>query len=116
VKWLPDVVVRDELDFGATLIVERLGIPHVAATVMAAAGLIRPDPLTRPLDGLHAEHELTPEWILFRVGVSRADGQAGVRCGELDSCEVGGDSPPACGDRQRDRVDANLVSLVGQSA
>src|SRR5450432_1338428 len=41
--WRPDVVVRDEIDFGAAVAAEVLDIPHAAVIVIAAGGLVRPD-------------------------------------------------------------------------
>ena len=49
-RWRPDVVVRDEVDFGAAVAAERLGIPHASIVVLAAGGLIRPDLVGEPLD------------------------------------------------------------------
>ncbi len=56
--WHPDVIVRDEVDFGAAAAAERLGIPHAAIVVLAAGGMIRPDLLAEPLDALRAEYGL----------------------------------------------------------
>jgi MGT family glycosyltransferase len=60
-KWRPDVVVRDEGDFGAAVAAEVVGIPHVSIVVLAAGGLIRPDLVAEPLDALRAEHGLSPD-------------------------------------------------------
>jgi UDP:flavonoid glycosyltransferase YjiC (YdhE family) len=57
-RWRPDVVVRDEVDFGAAVAAERLGIPHASIVVLAAGGLIRPDLVGEPLDALRVEHAL----------------------------------------------------------
>ncbi len=57
-SWRPDVIVRDEVDFGAAVAAERLGIPHASIVVLAAGGLIRPDLVAEPLDALRAEHGL----------------------------------------------------------
>jgi UDP:flavonoid glycosyltransferase YjiC (YdhE family) len=57
-EWSPDVVVRDEVDFGAAVAAERLGLPHASIIVLAAGGMIRPDLLRGPLDRLRAEHGL----------------------------------------------------------
>lgn len=51
-------IVRDEVDFGAAVAAERLGIPHAAIVVLAAGGLIHPDLVAEPLDALRAEHGL----------------------------------------------------------
>lgn len=57
-SWRPDVIVRDEVDFGAAVAAERLGIPHASIVVLAAGGLIRPDLVAEPLDVLRTEHAL----------------------------------------------------------
>jgi UDP:flavonoid glycosyltransferase YjiC (YdhE family) len=60
-KWRPDVVIHDEMDFGAAVAAEVVGIPHVSIIVLAAGGLIRPDLVAEPLDHLRAEHGLPPD-------------------------------------------------------
>jgi len=57
-SWQPDVIVRDEVDFGAAVAADRLGIPHASIVVLAAGGLIRADLVAEPLDALRAEHGL----------------------------------------------------------
>ena len=57
-NWHPDVIVRDEVDFGAAVAAERLGIPHVCVIVLAAGGLISPDLVAEPLNHLRSEHGL----------------------------------------------------------
>ena len=59
-RWRPDVVVRDELDLGAAVAAEAIGVPHAAVTVLAAGGFVTPDLLAEPLDVLRAEHGLPP--------------------------------------------------------
>lgn len=59
--WRPDMIVRDEVDFGAAVAAERLDRPHVAVVVLAAGGLIRPDVVGEPLAALRAEHGLPAE-------------------------------------------------------
>lgn len=60
-QWRPDVIVRDEVDFGAAVAAERLDVPHVSIVVAAAGGLIRPDLVAEPLDALRADHGLLPD-------------------------------------------------------
>lgn len=60
-RWRPDVLVRDELDFGAAVAAERLGIPHATVLVIAAGGFVRPDVVAGPLDRLRAEHGLAAD-------------------------------------------------------
>jgi len=57
-EWRPDVIVRDEIDFGAAVAAERLGLPHVCVIVLAAGGLIRPGLVAEPLNALRSEHGL----------------------------------------------------------
>ncbi|HMD46585.1 MAG TPA: glycosyltransferase [Acidimicrobiales bacterium] len=58
--WRPDVVVRDELDFGSAVAAEALGLPR-ATVLVTAAGFVRPDVVAGPLDRLRAEHGLHPD-------------------------------------------------------
>jgi UDP:flavonoid glycosyltransferase YjiC (YdhE family) len=57
-RWRPDVVVRDEMDFGAAVLTERLGIPHAVVQVLAAGSLVRPEVVADPWRALRAEHGL----------------------------------------------------------
>jgi UDP:flavonoid glycosyltransferase YjiC (YdhE family) len=60
-KWRPDVVVRDEGDFGAAVAAERAGIPSATVLVIAAGGLVERARVGEPLDALRAEHGLLPD-------------------------------------------------------
>jgi UDP:flavonoid glycosyltransferase YjiC (YdhE family) len=60
-RFEPDVVVRDEVDFGAAVAAERLGIPHASVVVLAAGGMIAPGLLDEPLNNLRAEFGLPPD-------------------------------------------------------
>lgn len=42
-EWKPDVIVCDEVDFGAMLVAEYLHIPHVPVIVIAAGSFVRPE-------------------------------------------------------------------------
>ena len=57
-SWQPDAVVRDELDIGAAVAAEVLGLPQAAVTVIAAGGFVRPDVVGPALDAVRAEHGL----------------------------------------------------------
>jgi UDP:flavonoid glycosyltransferase YjiC (YdhE family) len=61
VAWRPDVVLRDELDFGAAVAAEVRGVPHAAVTVIAAGGFVRPDVVGEALDALRIAHGLPPD-------------------------------------------------------
>ncbi|MGW4483982.1 glycosyltransferase [Amycolatopsis sp. NPDC004368] len=56
--WRPDVVIRDEVDFGAAVAAEKLGIPCVTVLVLAAGTLLRKDLVAEPLHELRAGHGL----------------------------------------------------------
>jgi UDP:flavonoid glycosyltransferase YjiC (YdhE family) len=58
---VPDIVVRDEVDFGAAVAAERLGIPHAVVLVIAAGSFVRRSCVVEPLDALRAEHGLGPD-------------------------------------------------------
>ncbi len=60
-EWRPDVLVRDEVDFGAAVAAERLGIAHASVIVLAAGAMISSALLAEPLDRLRAEHGLGPD-------------------------------------------------------
>jgi UDP:flavonoid glycosyltransferase YjiC (YdhE family) len=59
--WKPDLLVCEELDFGAMLVAERLGLPHATVLVLAAGGFVRPELVAPPLDEVRAEHALPPD-------------------------------------------------------
>jgi UDP:flavonoid glycosyltransferase YjiC (YdhE family) len=59
--WRPQVVVRDEIDFGAAVAAERLGIPHACVLVTAAGSIVRREHVAAPLAALRAEHGLPPD-------------------------------------------------------
>jgi UDP:flavonoid glycosyltransferase YjiC (YdhE family) len=59
--WRPDAMVRDEMDLGAAVAAESLGIPHAAVIVLAAGGMVRPDLIAGPLTELRTEYGLGPD-------------------------------------------------------
>jgi UDP:flavonoid glycosyltransferase YjiC (YdhE family) len=59
--WRPDAIVRDEMDFGAAVAAESLGIPHAAVIVLAAGGMVRPDLIAGPLTALRTDYGLGPD-------------------------------------------------------
>jgi UDP:flavonoid glycosyltransferase YjiC (YdhE family) len=65
--WQPDVVVRDEADFGSAVAAEVLGIPSASVLVLAAGTLVRPELVAAPLADLRAEHGLPPDPELAMV-------------------------------------------------
>jgi UDP:flavonoid glycosyltransferase YjiC (YdhE family) len=56
--WRPDVVVRDETDYGAAIAAERAGVPHASVLVIAAGGFAPPELVAEPLNRLRAAHGL----------------------------------------------------------
>jgi MGT family glycosyltransferase len=54
----PDVIVRDEMDFGSAVAAERLGIPHASVVVIAAGSFVKPALVAEPLSRLRADHGL----------------------------------------------------------
>lgn len=69
-EWRPDVVVRDEVDFGSAIAAERLGIPCVNVLVLAAGTLLRKELVAEPLHALRTAHGLPPD-----PGLAMLDGQ-----------------------------------------
>ncbi len=59
--WHPDLLVRDEIDFGAAITAERLGLPHATVLVIAAGSFVRPDVVAEALNEVRAEHGLPPD-------------------------------------------------------
>ena len=67
-NWQPDLLVCEEMDFGAMVAAERLGLPHALVLVLAAGGFIRPEGVAGPLDEVRAEHGLPPDPDLAQPG------------------------------------------------
>jgi UDP:flavonoid glycosyltransferase YjiC (YdhE family) len=59
--WRPDLVVCEELDFGAMVVAERLGLRHATVLVIAAGSFVRPEIVAPPLDEVRAAHGLPPD-------------------------------------------------------
>jgi UDP:flavonoid glycosyltransferase YjiC (YdhE family) len=56
--WRPDLLVCGEVDFGAMVVAEHLGLPHTEVLAFAAGLKIRPDELAGPLNELRADYGL----------------------------------------------------------
>jgi UDP:flavonoid glycosyltransferase YjiC (YdhE family) len=54
-RWRPDVLVRDEVDFGTAIVAELLGIPCATVSVLAAGGLLLKELVAQPLHELRTE-------------------------------------------------------------
>jgi UDP:flavonoid glycosyltransferase YjiC (YdhE family) len=60
-EWQPDVLVRDEMDFGAVVAAERLGLPHATILCIASGSFVPNSLVLEPLNELRAEHDLLPD-------------------------------------------------------
>jgi UDP:flavonoid glycosyltransferase YjiC (YdhE family) len=65
-RWRPDLIVRDELDFGTLVAADALGLPHATVLVSASGAFVRPQLVAPPLDALRAAHGLPPDPALRR--------------------------------------------------
>jgi len=66
--WRPDVVLADEVDYGAVVAAEATGVPHATSVSMPAGTFVRPELLAPPVSALRAEHGLGPDPELHRTG------------------------------------------------
>ena len=57
-RWKPDLLVCDEMDFGAMVAAEHVGVLHASVSVIATGGLTPRDLIAEPLNVLRAEHGL----------------------------------------------------------
>jgi UDP:flavonoid glycosyltransferase YjiC (YdhE family) len=60
-RWRPDVVVSEEMDFGAVVAAERLGLPHATVLCIASGAVAPPALVAEPLNRLRADHGLPPD-------------------------------------------------------
>ncbi|MGB1285379.1 MAG: glycosyltransferase [Aggregatilineales bacterium] len=60
----PNLIICDELDFGAMIVAEHLNIPHVTVLVIAAGGFVLPEIVAEPLNKIRAEYKLSPDPML----------------------------------------------------
>jgi hypothetical protein len=66
-EWKPDVIVRDEVDFGSAIATEVLGIPCVNVIVLLAGGLARPDVVRDPITALRTQWGLVADPRMSRL-------------------------------------------------
>ncbi len=59
--WPPDLIVRENLEYGGCIAAERLGLPHAVVAVNVVSEYIPVDRLAAPLDALRAAHDLPPD-------------------------------------------------------
>jgi UDP:flavonoid glycosyltransferase YjiC (YdhE family) len=66
--WKPDVIVCDDVDFGAMLAAERLGVPHASVVVIVAGSFLRPELIAEPLGRVRSDLGLPadPELAMLR--------------------------------------------------
>jgi UDP:flavonoid glycosyltransferase YjiC (YdhE family) len=67
-EYDPDLIVCDEVDFGAMVAAERLGLPHASVLVIAAGSFVRPEIVGEPIAALREEHGLPPDPDLAMLG------------------------------------------------
>lgn len=60
-RWRPDVVLCDEVDFGAMVAAEAAGVPHATTVSMPAGTFVRRSLLAHALEVLRAERGLPPD-------------------------------------------------------
>jgi UDP:flavonoid glycosyltransferase YjiC (YdhE family) len=59
--WQPDVLVRDEVDFGTAIAAESLALPCATVLVLAAGGFLRKEVVAEPLHELRSAYGLPPD-------------------------------------------------------
>lgn len=59
--WPPDLVVREEREYGGCLAAEVLGLPHAAVGIALGGDRAVPDLIAPPLDAHRAAHGLPPD-------------------------------------------------------
>jgi UDP:flavonoid glycosyltransferase YjiC (YdhE family) len=59
--WRPDLLVCEEVDFGAMIVAERLALPHATLLVIAAGSFVRPEFVADPLNEVRAAYGLSPD-------------------------------------------------------
>ncbi|MEO3938835.1 glycosyltransferase [Dermatophilaceae bacterium Soc4.6] len=90
--WRPDVVVHDEVDFGAAVAAEAAGLPHVSVIVIGAGRFILAELVQEPLARLSSDFDVDPR------------GNAELRHGQLTLTPF-----PASFRHPSDRLPGNVV-------
>src|SRR5262245_23412359 len=60
-QWQPDLLVCDEVDFGALVVGERLAIPYATVLVIASGSFVRPEFVAEFVNEVRAAHGLRPD-------------------------------------------------------
>jgi len=66
-KWQPDLIVCDELDFGAMIAAEQLGLVYATVLVIASGAFVRKEVVAEALNDVRAEHGLSPDPALVML-------------------------------------------------
>jgi UDP:flavonoid glycosyltransferase YjiC (YdhE family) len=67
-EWRPDVLVREEVDFGTAIAAEVLAVPCATVIVLLAGGALRTEVVAEPLCELREEYGLPPDPQLAVLG------------------------------------------------
>jgi UDP:flavonoid glycosyltransferase YjiC (YdhE family) len=67
-QWRPDILVCEEMDFGALVVAERLGLPHASLLSIGSGSFDWTDLAAEPLNELRAEYGLPPDPTLAMLG------------------------------------------------
>jgi len=59
--WQPDLLVCDEIDFGAMIAAEKLGLPYASVLVIAAGSFVRQEVVGEALNTVRATFALPPD-------------------------------------------------------
>jgi UDP:flavonoid glycosyltransferase YjiC (YdhE family) len=59
--WQPDILVCDEMDFGALVAAERAGVPYATVVCIGSGAFVWQELVTEPLNELRAAHGLPPD-------------------------------------------------------
>jgi len=57
-SWRPDVLVCDEMDFGALVAADRAGVPYASVVCIGSGSFVWPELVAQPLNDLRAQHGL----------------------------------------------------------
>ena len=60
-EWAPDILVRDEIDFGSAVAAERLGLPDATVLCIASGSFVPSSLVVEPLNDLRAAHGLAAD-------------------------------------------------------
>ncbi|GAB7040788.1 MULTISPECIES: glycosyltransferase [Catenuloplanes] len=67
-RWRPDLLVCDEVNLGAMIAAEKLGLPYATVVVLAAGSFLQAGYAAAAIDEVRAEHGLPPDRGLAMLG------------------------------------------------